>query len=205
MDVDNLPPSLLTPAQREYLRQDDGGGIRPKSADERAIRARIRKRLKAGFYDFALLSRQLEPHDRKTVLKDVDSEGDPTYLNFVKDILRFLFVGLLDSETVTQEFNMPHDLFDHIISEAVESSFPEQGINVEGVGVQLTVDRIWGTLAPGETANYRFSEEIENFETSDREATGLTVDGEEADPAIYSSGSEHEEDEADPSQGTDEP
>jgi len=206
MDVDSLPPSLLTPTQREYLRQDDGESIDSGSADERAIRARIRGRLRAGFYDFALLSRQLEPRDRETVFAAVDDGGaSPNYLSFVADILRLLFVGLLDEETATQGFDTPEDLFNHIIGTAIESSFPEQGIHVDGAAVEIAVKGFSRTLAPGETANYRFSGEIENFETSDREATGLTVDGEEADPAIYSSGSEHEEDEADPSQGTDEP
>lgn len=58
--------SLLTEAQREYLRGD--AEIEPGSAHERAMRSRIRKRLAKGFLDFRLVFDYLSEHDRDALL-----------------------------------------------------------------------------------------------------------------------------------------
>jgi len=71
---DERPAAMLTPAQREYLR----GERDEMSADaERALRSRIRERVKTGFMDFQLLWESWDEDEADQVFKDLFYTGEP--------------------------------------------------------------------------------------------------------------------------------
>lgn len=138
MILDDPPPSFLTPKQREYLRRDKDSGIAPGSADERAIRGRIRGRLRSALVDLDLVSMMLENRDRKKVLEDLKVDGVMVYYNILTSILPFLLAGLLDNETKTWH-DTPEELFSEILERSLELAFPVHGLSIDGVDVQITI------------------------------------------------------------------
>lgn len=65
MDPDRQA-SILTPSQRRYLDPTQESGVTDDS-HERAVRSRIRDRLREGVHDFRLLLHELENQDRRQV------------------------------------------------------------------------------------------------------------------------------------------
>lgn len=68
--TEERPSALLTKAQRRYLRGDKV----LSAAEERAIRSRIRGRLRHGIQDFTLLFEFLSDGDMETVFRDVKDD-----------------------------------------------------------------------------------------------------------------------------------
>jgi len=139
MILDDPPPSFLTPKQREYLRRDKDAGFEPGSGDERAIRGRIRRRLKSALADLDLVAAELENHDRRKVLDDMRRDGVAVYYNILLNTLSFLLAGVLDNETETSWHDTPEELFTELLELSLESAFPRHGLSVDGVDVQITI------------------------------------------------------------------
>ncbi|HET7325484.1 MAG TPA: hypothetical protein VFJ06_14245 [Halococcus sp.] len=147
MDLDNLSSAVLTPAQREYITSDENDKEQVSGVDERAMRARIRERFKAGIYDMYLLSMFMEDRDRKQALADMDvidpETGDKmmVYYNYLMPMLRFLFAGLLDPETQTDGFDTPEEMFTTLLEYTIKNSFPQRGLAIEDINVEISVER----------------------------------------------------------------
>jgi hypothetical protein len=97
-------PALLTPAQREYLR---GEAEYEVEQSETNTRYRMRKRIRNSLKDLELLSKELDPEDRKQVfaelhpLTDDDTESDDLPLredemSGVIGAIAFLYAGSQD-------------------------------------------------------------------------------------------------------------
>jgi len=95
-------PALLTPAQREYLR---GEAEYEREQSETNTRYRMRKRIRNSLKDLELLSKELDPEDRKQVFADLhpltDDESDDLPLredemSGVIGAIAFLYAGSRD-------------------------------------------------------------------------------------------------------------
>ncbi|RCU48105.1 hypothetical protein DU504_12820 [Haloplanus salinus] len=97
-------PALLTPAQREYLR---GEAEYEREQSETNTRYRMRKRIRNSLKDLELLSKELDPEDRKQVFADLhpltddDAESDDLPLredemSGVIGAITFLYAGSRD-------------------------------------------------------------------------------------------------------------
>jgi hypothetical protein len=95
-------PALLTPAQREYLRGETEYEV---EQSETNTRYRMRKRIRNSLKDLELLSKELDPEDRKQVFADLhpltDDESDELPLredemSGVIGAIAFLYAGSRD-------------------------------------------------------------------------------------------------------------
>jgi len=95
-------PALLTPAQREYLRGETEYEV---EQSETNTRYRMRKRIRNSLKDLELLSKELDPEDRKQVFADLhpltDDESDDLPLredemSGVIGAIAFLYAGSRD-------------------------------------------------------------------------------------------------------------
>lgn len=81
-ELEDLPASVLTPTQREYLY---GESDKDGSA-ERALRARIRRRVNAGVLDLMVAGRGLEPGDAETISERTDDSGIDEAIEFLDSL-----------------------------------------------------------------------------------------------------------------------
>lgn len=90
-DTQDQPASVLTPRQRRYLLEGAPDDMTP--AAERAMRSRIRGRLRAGMADFDLVLNHLTPKDIQTALerrtypkRGEREQGTPLSPEFQKEV-----------------------------------------------------------------------------------------------------------------------
>lgn len=143
--------ALLTPAQRKYLHGDSD--IKKKSSHERAVRSRIRNRVRNGVFDLALLHHYIETRDLKMAFDD-DNSGKPPeemrhILNNTSSAIALIFDGVILSSgyeyTPVGESpdNDIHTMLSEFIETAIENIYVNRGENVEDVNV--TIDTEFGT------------------------------------------------------------
>lgn len=130
--------SLLTAAQREYLRGESN--IEARSAHERNMRTRIRSRLRSSFADFPLL-RELEDRDRKEVFRPPE-DAEPFDINptvgALPDAIAFFYLGVSDQYTDAEEVERE---FSYIVRNGIRGAVARQGWTVENVTVNIEVER----------------------------------------------------------------
>jgi hypothetical protein len=145
---DERETALLTPAQRKYLRGNSD--IEKKSSHERAVRARIRNRVRNSVFDLALLHNTIEDRDLKKAFTDDNSGktlGDWLHvLNHVSDSLALVFDGtaLTSKYDYTATGEPPSDeilaMLSDFIEPALESVYVKRGENVKQVDVDIDIE-----------------------------------------------------------------
>jgi len=161
-DADPIPdtPSLLTKKQREYLTgQTD---IKPKSADERSIRSRIRSRLKHLVGDMSRVANQAEVRDIDQAFEDED------IVNLWESSFALLLQRWVKYESSfrSNEYAPDRSLTDSLedlIETGIVKAYQRRGEIVEGVSVDIDIEF-------GNTAD-----EIEYNELSELSPKELTV------------------------------
>lgn len=123
--------ALLTNKQREYLL--GVSDIEPKSAEDRAMRARIRNRVLAGVRDMRLLLYQLEDRDCGDAVWN-----KPTFEGVRSDAIGFLLRLFPDEEL--REFDRKEDIFEIELASALRSYYRRNGIEVEDIDVSIDVE-----------------------------------------------------------------
>jgi hypothetical protein len=142
--------AALTPAQREYLRGESD--IENNSSRERAIRARLRERLRYSILDLALVQNSIEPDDLEGAFEDPELTED-NYQNIIHifnqaaSVFALMFDGLsrnskyahaTTSDTEVDERMI--EMFESYVSDGLEKMYNKRGLNVEGIDVAIEVD-----------------------------------------------------------------
>lgn len=123
-----LPAAILTPAQREYLL----GKRETTDSGERAIKSRIRKRLRTALVDINTLVRNLDPEDRKTALKDITDIQD-----YVIAAIGFFYLVLDDVD----DSPSTDSAFAILAEKGIEAALVRDGVSVNDVEITVEVDR----------------------------------------------------------------
>jgi hypothetical protein len=130
--------ALLTVKQREYLRGESE--IEEKSAQERSVRSRIRKRLIQTISDLSLLQTTLEPRDVEKAFDTFD------LFNWVSDALALIFDGLARASTRPSGTNADDEetieMFEHFVEGSMERLYISRGVEVDNV--EVTIDITFG-------------------------------------------------------------
>jgi len=141
-EIPKRESALLTPKQREYLIGESD--IEPKSAEERAIRNRMRERLHVSLLDLELLSVSLEERDIKSVFE----KGE--IFNHISPTFGLIFDGLARASKYnhpSSDFERPNDevldMYANFVEGGLESLYRSRGFSVEDVSVSIDL-----TLGP---------------------------------------------------------
>lgn len=132
--------ALLTENQRKYLTGESD--IEAKSAQERAIRARIRNRLYQSVLDLGLLQQHLEHRDSAKAFEDPSGTLiSATIHDNIDSALGLLLEGAIenrggDIESVGQT----EEILEDVLEEALTIVYLSRGQSVDQVRVSLDVD-----------------------------------------------------------------
>jgi len=171
---------MLGQTQREFLR---GEGPEPRSSHGRTVRTRIRERVRAGLYDFELLSQDLSDRDIEQI---AGSFEDPQLRQVLEETVAFLYLlgdhaGSLDAEGVIDQGVM---IGRGVRAEALLERFREDPDSLtfgEVRELQLSgklTDEVWNEAYPDDDDDRR--PPIGNVSEGDRLFFGVTdADAEE--------------------------
>ncbi len=128
--------SLLTPKQRDYLL--DRSDIEPKSAEERAIRNRIRERLKIAIFDMGIVGDNIEQRDLERAF------NEPDLFNQLHKQLALILLGaslagkyeLPDNGTTDDLVAMYEDLYE----DGLKTLHEQRGLYVENASVSIDIE-----------------------------------------------------------------
>ena len=128
------PSSLLTPTQRAFLR-----GERENTTDsnKRAIRRRIRNRLKAGVIDSNLIVNELNVEDIGTALAEPKVAQSQVYQPVGSSIKSLASLMYLHSRRYEVE---PEEVMEREIEYGITDALGRLGINTRQVSVDIEVE-----------------------------------------------------------------
>ncbi|OIB55738.1 hypothetical protein [Natrialba sp. SSL1] len=132
--------ALLTKNQRKYL--NGKSDIEKKSAQERAVRARIRNRLYQSIVDLGLLHQHLEHRDLAKAVEDPN--GVPISAS-IHDNIDAALALLLDGAIENRGGNIKYvgqteETLEKILEKALTTMYLSHGQSVEQVNVDLNVN-----------------------------------------------------------------
>ncbi len=106
-EMNDRERGILSKTDREYL---VGESDIDRKDSERAVRRRIRERVKNALRDFDLLNQHLESRDREQIFStdNRDSADERTPRGYTRDAIEFLFLGLTDNSPIEKEGNGHH-------------------------------------------------------------------------------------------------
>lgn len=147
-----LPASVLTPSQREYLR----GEQKTSDSAERAIKARIRNRLQASIFDLQLIIEALELEDIDTALSepdwyDLELGSTPPVTNRMPALpaLLYLYHREDEREADTDGWRTQRD-----VKRGIEMALTRMGVGYDRLEVDINIVRAGDleSLAEGDLA-----------------------------------------------------
>jgi len=135
------PVSVLTTAQREYLR----GERDVDGADERMMRSRIRGRLKAAIFDLSLVANTLPRDDLDEALSEPDDYdavlgSSPPIIGrmYALPMLLYLFNREREANTPDRPDGWRTGIF---VESGIESALTRMGVGYDSVDVSIEVTR----------------------------------------------------------------
>lgn len=130
--------ALLTPGQRDYLRGESD--IETGSANERAMRNRIRNRLRQSVADLGLINKHLETRDLEQTFDLIDLLKLSPQLTLLLDIDSRIKgnYSSADSEALPSEDEI--DGFETLYSSALRGLYIKRGYEVEKITVDIEVE-----------------------------------------------------------------
>lgn len=134
-----MPPqvgAILTPSQREYLR--DKSDIEEESDRERMTRSRIRSRIRAGVQDFALVLERLDLEDVKKAL-ETPAQDEIAVEDGLTSMIALVY--LFYEEHGKPSWGTTEDLFAKRIEIAIETALNQVGESATTIDVNIEVDR----------------------------------------------------------------
>lgn len=133
------PASVLTPSQRDYL----AGERDPAPAAERAIRSRIRNRLRASVFDYSNIFHNLSFEDIDAAFTEPD-ELQPSvklhHASAIGDIVALLFLVERESE-FSESAPYPGWRMEDLVEGGVSRALNRLGESYESVDVSVTIER----------------------------------------------------------------
>lgn len=131
--------ALLTENQRKYLTGESD--IEDKSAQERAIRARIRNRLYQSVLDLGLLQQHLERRDLVKAFEDPSGTLiSATIHDNIDSALGLLLEGTIENRGGDIEYvGQTEEILEDILEEALTIMYLARGQSVDRVSVSLDV------------------------------------------------------------------
>ncbi|WP_049904112.1 hypothetical protein [Halococcus agarilyticus] len=135
-DTEEWPASVLTPNQRERIAE---GSLDPSVAADRAMLARIRKRIQVGIFDLGALSRGLQQKEIQKAFKDPDDRVYQPIGSTIPDALALFYLAGWEQETAPNTSEGWY--FEGRIEGAIERALNARGITAEDVTVNIDVER----------------------------------------------------------------
>jgi|APHM01.1.fsa_nt_gi hypothetical protein len=139
--------ALLSSSQRAYLASGEDSGIDEKSARERTVRSRIRKRLRRSIFDLGLLHATAESRD----IRKAFDNGE--IFNSTTSAIALIFDGLAraagsssDMSSSGEESTAEHvdrksiRMFEEYVEGGVEALYLQRGIELEDINVSIDID-----------------------------------------------------------------
>jgi hypothetical protein len=131
--------ALLTPTQREYLwgRAD----IEEKSARERSVRSRIRKRLVRSIEDLGILHKHAEPRD---IQKAFEFQRGMNIFRPAADAIALIFDGITRSNDIpsgkeaTTEKSI--EVFESLVESSLNALYTQRGKEVNKIDVSIDIE-----------------------------------------------------------------
>ena len=130
--------ALLTPGQRDYLRGESD--IEPGSANERAVRNRIRNRLRQSISDLAIINEHLEPRDLEQAFDLIDLIDFSVPISLLLDIYSRVKLDQVDENRGTVPSDEAIDGFEAIYAGALRDLYIKRGYAVEEISVDIDVE-----------------------------------------------------------------
>lgn len=131
--------ALLTRKQREYLL--GMSDIEPKSAEERAIRNRLRKRLYNTLLDLEVLNGELEGRDLEKVFEE------PDLFNSIGHIFALFFDGVARASVhnhPSEGYERPSDsvleMYAGFVESGITNLYVQRGFDVEDISVSIELE-----------------------------------------------------------------
>ena len=135
-DPDEWPASIMTPEQRKRITED---GLDPSDAADRAMLARLRKRIQAAVLDLGTLSRALTQPEIQKAFKDPDDRVYAPIGSTVPDALALFYLAGWEQETASNTSEGWY--FEGKVEAAIERALNARGITAEDVTVDIDVER----------------------------------------------------------------
>ena len=132
--------ALLTENQRKYLTGESD--IEAKSAQERAIRARIRNRLYQSVLDLGLLQQHLEHRDLAKAFEDPSGTLiSATIHDNINSALGLLLEGAIENrDGDIESVGQTEEILEDVLEEALTIMYLSRGQSVDQAHVSLDVD-----------------------------------------------------------------
>lgn len=111
--------ALLSRREQRYLR--DGGHIEPNSANERAIRSSIRRKLVYLFYDLNIIVGNIEDRDVVQVQEKIRDDADTAYDAINQFAKRFLEDAITAQRTNRIIIDTPDDELAERLTETIDT------------------------------------------------------------------------------------
>jgi DNA-binding transcriptional ArsR family regulator len=134
MTVDDRPRGILSPADRQYLRDPDEYSKQAGYERRRAIVERLHEAL----HDMPLLVSELDEDLRTEAFEDGDLDGKDHTINVLHSAFALLYLGITD--TVEPE-ELGKDAFEDLVGQGVKRAYQERGEPVANVEVSVDVTR----------------------------------------------------------------
>lgn len=129
--------ALLTPGQRDYLQGESD--IEPSSANERAVRNRIRNRLRQSISDLSIINEHLEPRDLEQAFDLVDLMEFSAPIALLLDIHSRVKLDQVDESKGAVPNDEAIDGFEAIYAGALRDLYIKRGHAVEEISVDIGV------------------------------------------------------------------
>ncbi|WP_436931967.1 hypothetical protein [Halosimplex halobium] len=159
--------ALLTENQRKYLTGESD--IEAKSAQERAIRARIRNRLYQSVLDLGLLQQHLEHRDLAKAFEDPNGTLiSATIHDNIDSALGILLEGVIENRGEDIEsVGQTEEILEDVLEEALTIMYLSRGQSVDQVHVSLDVDL-------GESLDEMAQEDLEQLRPEELRQLAIT-------------------------------
>lgn len=112
--------ALLSQRERKYLR--DGAHIEPNSANERAIRSSIRRKLVHLFNDLEIITNNIEDRDVIQVQNKIREDADTAYDSLNRFAEQFLEDAITAQRTSRVVIDTPNDEFAKLLKETAQET-----------------------------------------------------------------------------------
>ena len=135
MTLDERPRGILSPADREYLRNPDEYSKQAGYERRRAIVERLHEAL----HDMPLLVSELDEDLRTEAFEDGELDGKEHTINVLHSVFALLYLGITD--TVEPE-ELAKDAFEDMAASGVREAYRSQGEPVADVSVSVEITPI---------------------------------------------------------------
>lgn len=159
--------ALLTENQRKYLTGESD--IEAKSAQERAIRARIRNRLYQSVLDLGLLQKHLEHRDLAKAFEDPSGTLiSATIHDNINSALGLLLEGAIENrDGDIESVGQTEEILEDVLEEALTIMYLSRGQSVDQAHVSLDVDL-------GESLDEMAQEDLEQLRPEELRQLAIT-------------------------------